>query len=75
MKPRSAGYRRHLTSSPFNDDEAVPPVERYSVQDRVSHDRYGLGRVTEVQGESAVVVEFGSLRVRVTAPYAKLTKL
>lgn len=75
MKPRSAASRRHLSSSPFNVHRAAPPVEKFAVSDRVSHDKHGLGRVVEVEGETAVVVEFGSERIRVTAPFSKLTKL
>lgn len=75
MKPRSAANRRHLSSSPFNVHRAAPPVETFAVQDRVSHDKHGLGRVTEVEGETAVIVQFGSDLVRITAPFNKLTKL
>jgi hypothetical protein len=75
MKPRSAASRRHLSSSPFNVHSAAPPVETFAVGDRVTHDKHGLGRVTDVQGEAAVVVQFGSEQVRVTAPFSKLTKL
>lgn len=75
MKPRSAASRRHLSSSPFNNPPAAPPVEQFDVSDRVSHDKYGLGRVVEVHDEAAVVVEFGGERVRIVSPFTKLTKL
>jgi hypothetical protein len=73
MKPRSAGSRRHLASSPFQPDpEEV--VEVYSVDDRVIHDRYGLGRVVSVEA-AAVTVDFGDQSVRLVSPFAKLEKL
>jgi hypothetical protein len=45
------------------------------VNDQVTHDRYGLGVVIGVEDEVAVLVDFGTQRERITAPYAKLTKL
>lgn len=53
----------------------VRHVERYSLHDRVTHDKYGLGVVIGVEEEVAVLVDFGTQRERITAPYAKLTKL
>ena len=42
--------RRHLATSPFNKPSAPePPPEQYAVQDQVTHDRYGLGRVVTRQ--------------------------
>jgi hypothetical protein len=73
MKPRSAGQRRHLASSPFQPaPEQV--VEQYEVEDRVTHDRYGLGRVVNVE-EAAVTVDFGAQTVRLVSPFNKLEKL
>jgi hypothetical protein len=40
----------------------------------VTHDKYGLGRVISVQ-EDALVIDFGSRRVRIMTPCAKLAKL
>ena len=40
----------------------------------MTHDRYGLGRVISIE-TGAVVVEFGAITQRISAPYAKLTKL
>jgi hypothetical protein len=45
------------------------------VRDQVTHDTYGLGRVISVEVDTALVVNFGSCRVRITTPCAKLTKL
>jgi hypothetical protein len=77
MKPTRSGVpRRFLPGSPFN----VPvveeqPAEIYEAGDLVTHDKYGLGSVLEVAGESSVVVDFGTGRVRVALPCAKLFKL
>ncbi|WP_308191832.1 MULTISPECIES: hypothetical protein [Kitasatospora] len=39
----------------------------------MSHDQYGLGRAITVEGDgTAVVVDFGSQRVRISAPFTKL---
>jgi hypothetical protein len=75
MKPASAATRRHLPTSPFKAPPAAPPVEQFSVDDRVTHDRYGLGVVISVEDEVAVLVDFGSRQERITTPYAKLFKL
>ena len=75
MKPVRAATRRFLPGSPFNVLPAEPPVEQFAVQDQVTHDKYGLGRVISIEDDTALVVDFGSRRVRILAPYAKLTKL
>jgi hypothetical protein len=75
MKPSRAVTRRHLSTSPFNAPAAAPPLEQFAVQDRVSHDKYGLGLVIEVEDDVAVLVDFGTQRHRIPAPYAKLFKL
>ena len=73
MKPY-AGTRRHLPSSPFKP-KAVPVVETFVVDERVTHDKYRLGRVVGVEGDQAVVVDFGESRVRLFTPFDKLSKL
>ncbi|MET7332281.1 hypothetical protein [Nonomuraea sp. NPDC005650] len=45
------------------------------MQDQVSHDKYGLGRVIAVEEDVAVLVDFGAETRRITAPYPKLVKL
>jgi transcription elongation factor GreA-like protein len=45
------------------------------VRDQVVHDTYGLGRITGVEADTAVAVDFGSCRVRLLLPCAKLAKL
>ena len=75
MERRATGYRRHLASSPFAPPAQPPPAQTFTEHERVLHDRYGLGRVVGVEGATAVVVDFGNTRVRITSPFAKLTKL
>lgn len=72
MSP-SAGRRRTLVHSPFKPQEAAP-VPTFEVEDRVTHDRYGIGRVAVVSA-SEVTVDFAGTKVRVRAPYAKLFKI
>ena len=75
MKYRRAAPRRYLPGSPFN----VPPVpvklEQFTVNDQVTHDKYGLGVVIGVEAQVAVLVDFGSHQERIPVPYVKLTKL
>jgi hypothetical protein len=75
MKPARAATRRFLSTSPFNAPPAAPPAEQFDVQDQVTHDKYGLGRVIGVEDDTAVIVDFGTHQVRLTTPCAKLTKL
>jgi hypothetical protein len=75
MEPRRVGSRRHLASSPFAPPAPPSPDEAFTERDRVTHDRYGLGRVVRVEGATAVVVDFGDARMRIPAPFMKLTKL
>jgi hypothetical protein len=75
MKPARAASRRFLPGSPFNvPPPDTPPVEEFAVGDQVSHDKYGLGRVIVVE-DDAVVVDFGSAKVRIRSPFAKLAML
>ena len=75
MKRAHAATRRHLPTSPFKPPEPAPPAEQFAVQDQVTHDKYGLGLVVSVEGDTAVVVDFRTQQVRITTPCAKLTKL
>jgi hypothetical protein len=73
MTTRSGAKRRHLASSPFKP-EPEPVIEVFEVGDRVSHDSYGVGRVTSAE-DAAVTVDFGSRSVRVASPFRKLEHL
>lgn len=65
--------RRQLASSPFQP-HPEPTIEQYALNDLVSHDSHGLGRVIQVEA-AAVTVDFRSRRVRVTSPFHKMEKL
>jgi hypothetical protein len=75
MKTARVVTRRYMPTSPFGPPAAAPPVEHFAVRDQVTHDKYGLGRVIDVEADATLVVDFGSCRVRIMTPYAKLTKL
>ena len=75
MKHPRAAARPLLPTSPFGAPALTPPAEQFAVQDQVTHDKYGLGRVISVQDDIILVIDFGSRRVRITTPCAKLTKL
>jgi hypothetical protein len=68
-----ARARRHLASSPFQPDPE-PTIEQYAVDDLVSHDAYGMGRVIQVEA-TAVTVDFRSQTVRIPSPFVKMAKL
>ena len=72
--PRAAG-RPLLPTSPFGAPPLTPPAEQFAPHDQVTHDKYGLGRVISVEDDTALIIDFGSRRVRITTPCAKLTKL
>jgi predicted 2-oxoglutarate/Fe(II)-dependent dioxygenase YbiX len=74
MNSASARNRRHLPTSPFKPPPEDPPPEEYERGDLVTHDKYGLGRVILVEGD-AVVVDFATRKVRITSPFARMTKL
>jgi len=50
-------------------------VKVFTLGDRVTHDRYGLGEVIGVEEDIAVLVKFGAQQVRVTAPFARMSSL
>jgi hypothetical protein len=79
MNPyRVPSRRRPLPGSPFNAAETVVPpseAQRYSVDDKVTHDKYGLGTIIGVEEGAAVLVDFGSHKRRLRTPCSKLVKL
>ncbi|MGW2248655.1 hypothetical protein ACWCXH_00415 [Kitasatospora sp. NPDC001660] len=72
----SPAVRHPLPTSPFKARPAAPP-KRFAVGDRVTHDKYGLGRVIEVEdgADAAVLVDFGPRQERITPPYARMFTL
>jgi hypothetical protein len=75
MESARAAPRRHLPTSPFDPPPPAPPAEKFAPQDQVTHDKYGLGRVVKVENDTALIIDFGTQRVRIKTPCAKLTKL
>jgi len=73
MTKSTPAKRRHLASSPFQP-RPEPVIEQFALEDRVSHDTYGVGRVIG-QEDGAVTVDFGTQRVRIASPFHKLEKL
>ena len=71
--PAGARPRRHLASSPFRPTPA-PIIEQYAIDDLVSHDSYGMGRVVG-KDVAAVTVDFGTQTVRIASPFHKMTRL
>ena len=68
--------RRPVPGSPFNKPAVdEPPAEEYALQDQVTHDRYGLGRVVALEDESSLIVDFGSRVTRIRLPCPRMTKL
>ena len=65
--------RRHLASSPFRP-EPEPTIEQYAVDDLITHDSYGMGRVIHVE-VAAVTVDFRSQTLRIPSPFRKMAKL
>lgn len=65
--------RRHLASSPFQPDPE-PTIEQYAVDELVSHDAFGMGRVIQVEA-AAVTVDFGTQTVRIASPFYKMARL
>jgi hypothetical protein len=49
-------------------------IEAYVVDDRVSHDSFGLGRVVAL-GAGGATVDFMGKTVWITSPFSKMTKL
>jgi len=71
----SAAKRRYLPTSPFKPPPEAPPVEQYALDDLVTHDKYGLGRVIIVEGDTSVVVDFTPRRVRIMTPFARMIRV
>ncbi|GAA2153456.1 hypothetical protein GCM10009844_37880 [Nocardioides koreensis] len=69
----SYGPRRHLASSPFKPDPE-PTIEQFELDDLVSHDAYGVGRVIGKEAD-AVTVDFRTRTVRITSPFHKMSRL
>ena len=49
-------------------------IEEFVLDDRVSHDSHGLGRVVGVDA-GGVTVDFSGTKIRVTTPFRKMAEL
>jgi hypothetical protein len=67
----SPARRRHLATSPFQP-RPEPVIATFECGDLVSHDSYGMGRVTNAEAD-AVTVDFGSQTVRIVSPFHKMS--
>jgi hypothetical protein len=74
MTPARAVTRRYLPGSPFNKPPSTRPAKTFALQDLVTHDQYGLGRVINVE-ETAVLVDFRTVQEWISMPYARMTRL
>jgi hypothetical protein len=70
-QPRTG--QKHLASSPF-PPPPEPVIETFAIDDVVSHDVYGVGRVISVEAH-AVTVDFGRQTLRIKSPFHKLERL
>ena len=73
MRSRQPTSRPRPAASPFRTEPA-PARTAYAVDDRVTHDRHGLGRVVRLDGDR-VDVRFGSKTVSVLASSSRLHPL
>ncbi len=73
MSPRNDVPRARPKNSPFRDQPQVAPTE-YAVDDRVTHDRHGLGRVVRLDGDR-VDVRFGRQTVSLSTSSPRLHPL
>ncbi len=60
---------------PFKPPPAAPSTKEFAPQDQVTHDKDGLGRVLEVEPGRAVLVDFGTQKVKILAPFTRLFRL
>ncbi|NED98640.1 hypothetical protein [Phytoactinopolyspora halotolerans] len=70
----STTNRRVLPSSPFQPI-SQQPVEKFSVDDLLTHDRFGLGRVVGLGKDNKVYVDFGAGTQTISLPNPKVTRL
>ncbi|MBX9244401.1 hypothetical protein ICW40_06220 [Actinotalea ferrariae] len=77
MSTARPGRTRYLATSPFNAarEKAAAAIVPVNVGDRVSHDRHGLGRAVGLDGDRAVIVDFGGDIRRVELDSPRLVRL
>ncbi len=62
-----------MATSPYKPDPE-PTIEQYAINDRVSPDAYGMGRVVQIEA-GAMTVDFRPKTVRVMSPFHKVTRI
>lgn len=65
MATSSKPARRYFAGSPFQAQPPGAPAEQYALEDRVHHDRHGLGVVVSTEGDAWVTARFAAGLVRV----------
>ncbi|AYY15067.1 hypothetical protein EF847_22585 [Actinobacteria bacterium YIM 96077] len=70
----STTNRRVLSTSPFQS-AAPEPIEPFEVNDLLTHDRHGMGRVVAVGPDNKIHVDFGGGARTITLPNPKVTRL
>jgi hypothetical protein len=75
MTPRTQARRPVLPASPFQPPAPPPPPEPFAINDLLTHDRHGLGRVVGLAGDRELHVDFGSAVRRISLPNPKITRL
>ncbi|WP_235834404.1 hypothetical protein [Actinomadura logoneensis] len=50
-------------------------MQEFILNDRVTHDKYGLGQVVGIEPGGALLCDFGTQKVKILSPYPKLFKL
>jgi hypothetical protein len=71
---KTAAVRRPLPTSPFKA-RIQAPLKQFAPGDRVTHDRFGLGRAVRIESDGAVLVDFGSRQELICEPFTGMFKL
>lgn len=74
MHSPRASNRRYLPSSPFKPPPEEAPAEQYELDDLVDARQVRL-RTGVLVESGAVVVDFGPKKMRITAPFARMSEL
>lgn len=73
MRPRSPANKPHLPNSPFRP-QPIPDVHPFEVNDRLTHDRHGMGSVVRIIGDR-LEVKFGQTVVSIARNSTKIHPL
>ena len=73
MRPRQPAKKPHLPNSPFRA-QPTAEVHPFAVNDRLTHDRHGMGSVVRITGDR-MEVKFGQSTVSVALNSSKVHPL